>query len=73
MCWWQRRPHSDLVIPAVPWLGFLQAQPAIAVATITFNQPFNCRTKHMEGEAVDGVEGGMVVAAVGGFGTMSDL
>lgn len=46
----QRRPYSELVIPAVPWPGFLQAQPAIPVATtITFNQPFNCRTAGLVG------------------------
>lgn len=40
------RPHSELVIPVVSWLSFLQAQPAITVAiTITFNQPISSRVR----------------------------
>lgn len=33
----ERRLHSGLVIAVVPWLGFLQTKPAIAVATNIIN------------------------------------
>lgn len=60
----QGRPHSGLVIPAVSWLSFLQAQPAIVSATTrTFNQPFDfgtaglvcaCVCEYVWGESVSG-------------------